>query len=513
MDFPGFCGPSYQLTNRYSAVERTVNWFCVPNETGGDERKFKVDLSPFPANAAFCTLPVPAPYNQPNRGLLELRGVCYGVNGTIVFSINSAGTFTNIGTVQNDGKPVSMVANGTGQIFIASAGLGYVIPNGGGAGSLIPILTTSFLGASDVTFQDGYFLVITPNSNQFQISGTDTAPLGDGTVWDAANISVQAGQADLISALLSWREYVYMFGLRRSQVYYNAGPNAPGGFPFQSYNDTFMEEGLAAPFSLQALGDSIIWISEDARGRRGCWRTSTFQPLRISTFAVEQAWQGYSTVADAVAFPFTWMGHVFYQVTFPAANATWVYDATASQLMGRQIWCERQFLNAQNQLGARPEMFHCFCYGQHLVGSGGTDGNPGAIYQYSLATPIYDCGVDIGGAQRQVPVVYDRICPHMWEGNKRVIYDRIEFEMLRGVALDGGGAGSAPVVMLRWSNDGGYTFGPEHTVPIGLIGQYGWRAYFLRCGYARDRVFWLRCSDPVYWSITAAELELRPCSA
>ena len=218
MDFPGFCGPSYQLTNRYSAVERTVNWFCVPNETGGDERKFKVDLSPFPANAAFCTLPVPAPYNQPNRGLLELRGVCYGVNGTIVFSINSAGTFTNIGTVQNDGKPVSMVANGTGQIFIASAGLGYVIPNGGGAGSLIPILTTSFLGASDVTFQDGYFLVITPNSNQFQISGTDTAPLGDGTVWDAANISVQAGQADLISALLSWREYVYMFGLRRSQV-------------------------------------------------------------------------------------------------------------------------------------------------------------------------------------------------------------------------------------------------------------------------------------------------------
>src|SRR5579862_3041597 len=188
--FEGFCGPSYQLDNRYAAIERLVNWYTVPNETR-EEKKYELALSPSPGNAPFCALPVPAPFNQPNRGLLELRGAAYGVNGNVVFSIDNAGHFTQIGLVQNDGKPVSMVANGNGQIFIASAGKGYVIPNNGGAGSLIAV-GGGLLGASFATFQDGYIIVITPNSNQFQISGTDANPLGDSTQWDPANVSIQA---------------------------------------------------------------------------------------------------------------------------------------------------------------------------------------------------------------------------------------------------------------------------------------------------------------------------------
>ena len=116
--FDGFCGPSYQLDDRYAAIERLVNWYTVPNESS-EEKKFHLGLSPAPGNQAFSALPVPAPFNQPNRGLLELRGKAYGVNGNIVFSLNQNGVFTNIGTVLNDGNPVSMVANGNGQIFIA----------------------------------------------------------------------------------------------------------------------------------------------------------------------------------------------------------------------------------------------------------------------------------------------------------------------------------------------------------------------------------------------------------
>ena len=170
--FPGFVGPSYQLANQYATIERTVNWHLVANEAAAEESKFRLGLEPAPGNQPFGTLPVPAPFNQPNRGLLELRGVAYGVNGTVVFSIDSAGTYTNIGAVFSDGKPCSMVANGNGQIFIASAGQGYVIQTGGGAGSLVgPVCAASY-----ATFQDGYIIVITPNSNQFQIAATTTRP-------------------------------------------------------------------------------------------------------------------------------------------------------------------------------------------------------------------------------------------------------------------------------------------------------------------------------------------------
>lgn len=457
--FPGFVGPSYELSNRYSAIERTCNWYLVANEAFG-ENKFHLGFEPSPGNQAFSTLPVPAPFNQPNRGLLEMRGAAYGVNGDIAFAVDATGAFIKLGHLVNDGNPVSMVANGTGQIFIASSGLGYVLPSGIAPNSLVAITTTDFLGASYATFQDGYVIVVTPSSNGIQISGSQDVPLGDATLWDAGNVSIQAGQADLLVAALSSREYLRLFGQRRSQIYYDVGSSGSGAFPFQSYNETFVETGCGAAFSIADMGDSLVWIGEDARGRRACWRDNAFQPVRISTFAIEQIWDSYVRVDDAVAFPFIWKGHLMYQITFPSAfesavrfplgathgaytAATWVYDATVSGLLNRPIWNERQYQTAQGYTVGRPELFHCYCYGKHLVGSGGVDGNPGAIYQYA------DCGTT----------------------NKN------------------------PQMLLRWSNDGGNTFDPEQNMPVGLMGQYTQLVYWNRCGYSRDRVFWLRYAE------------------
>lgn len=524
--FEGFVGPSYQLPNKYATIERTINWQLVANEAAGEEKKFGMALEPSPGNAPFCQLPVPVPFNQPCRGLLELRGTAYGVNGDTVFSIDANGNFTNIGMLEVDANPVSMVANGNGQIFIASAGKGYVIPNGGGAGSLLPV-RGGLLGASYATFQDGYVIVVVPNSNQFQISGTDDIPLGDATQWDAANVSVQAGQADKLRAIISSREYLRLLGARRSQVYYDAGNQGIGAFPFQSYNETFIETGISAVFSLADTGSGLIWIGEDARGRRACWQDHAFQPQRISTFAVEARWDAYDRIDDAIAFTMIWQGHLQYVVTFPSAKikygllapippsmigATWVYDVSMSELLGRPIWFERSYQTALGYAVARSEQFHCFCYGKHLVGSAGLDGNPGAIYQYST-TQYTDCGTDANGAQSQQPIVRDRISPHVFNGNKRVIYNRIEFELARGVGLDAGAFGADPQLLLRWSNDGGNAYGPEQNMPAGKIGQYGQRVYWNTCGYGRDRVFWLRATDPVYWGIVGAELDTIGCSS
>ena len=448
--FPGFIGPSYQLANRYAAIERTVNWYVVANEAP-EEGKFHLGFEPSPGNQMFCFLPVPPPFNQPCRGLLELRGKAYGVNGTVVFSIDANGNYTNLGAVASDGKPVSMVANGNGQIFIASAGQGYVI-----AGSAVFPAGAGFLGAADSTFQDGYIIVVTPGTNQFQISGSQDVPLGDATLWDAGNVSAQAGQADLLVAARSSREYLRLFGQRRSQVLYDAGSGGIGAFPFQSYNETFIETGCGAQFSIADLGDSWVWIGQDARGVRACWRDGAFQPQRISTFAIEQIWEGYARIEDAVAFPYLWQGHLMYRITFPSAfksslgvftAASWEYDATVSDLLKRHVWHERAYQTPLGYSVGRPELFHCYCYGLHLVGSGGADGNPGAIYQMG----------------------------HLGTINQ------------------------SPQLLLRWSNDGGNTWGNEQNIPLGLQGQYGALAYYNRCGYARDRVFWLRYAEETEW--------------
>jgi len=343
--FAGFIGPSYQLSNRWAAIERCANWFLVPVESSY-ETKSRVVFDPFPGNRQFSALPLAPPFNQPCRGLLENRGAVYGVNGTCVYILLPSGAMQQLGNIVSDGKPVSMTANGNGQIGISSAGRFWVFEPAGWAAE-VPV-GDKFLGSGVITFQDGYVIAVTPNSNQFQISGTDDIPIGDMRVWDAANVSIQAGQADNLRAVLSSREYLRLFGHRRSQVYQNVGSAGIGGFPFQSYNETFIETGLAAPFGLCDLGQSVVWIGEDARGQRAAWRDIAFQPQRISTFAVELAWGGYPTVEDATCFPFIWQGHLMVRFDFPSAQpvfdgaaqngASWVYDDTASALLQRPIW-------------------------------------------------------------------------------------------------------------------------------------------------------------------------------
>ena len=379
VNFDGFIGPSYLLDNKYASVERLVNWYLVANEASSEEKKFTYAAFPMPGNAQFCELPVPNPFNFPNRGLIELRGRVFGVNGPTVFELTSAGVFVNVGAVTNDDEPCNMVANGNGQIFIASAGQGYVIPAAAGAGSLISIPILEFLGASYATMQDNYIIVTTPDSNQFQISGDTGTPIGDATLWDATFIQQLSGQADYLRAVISSREYVRFMGARRSQVWQDVGGS---GFPFSGYNQTFIETGIGAAFSLTDLGDSLIWIGEDQRGSRACWKDPAFSPKRVSNSAVEQAWQGYETIADAVAFSYIWKGNLLWQVTFPTANRTWVYDVTTSELVQRHIWYERSHMDVNRDLIARPERFHCYAFGLHLVGSCGTDGLPGAIHQY-----------------------------------------------------------------------------------------------------------------------------------
>lgn len=504
--FPELCGESYSFINKYAAIEQCVNWYPVSNESKGD-RQFPLTLAPSPSNAAFSTNHNTSPFNQAARGLFTFRQTAYGVNGTCFFEINASGVMTNRGTVLSDGAPCTFAANYTGQIFIASFNHGYVYDT---ASTTFTDLTgnADFLGSSFVTFQDGYMIVLNPiptYPNQIQISGNDTTPVGDATVWSALNISAQAGQSDYLRCILSCREYVRLWGQRRSQVFTNVGAGGVGQFPFQTYNETFIETGIASPWSAANMGDSLIWIGEDDRGVRSAWMDPAFQPHRVSTYAVEQQWQSYSIITDAVSFSFIWNGHLMYQVTFQTAGHTWVYDHTESTLQGRPIWHERTALISGVEI-ARAERYHCYCYNKHLVGSVGTDGAPGAVYYYSDT----QYGDTAGNPQFLIPMNRTRVTPHIWNGFNRIIYNRIEFEVARGV---GNSDSPNPVINLSWSDDGGQTFGAPVTIAVGAAGQFGKRVFYDRLGYSRDRVFKIVCSDLVYWGLIGAQLSLTPCAS
>lgn len=504
----GFCEPSYQLTNKFAAVERTINWTLAPNETRGSESHYTGILEPTPGTIPFGPLPVPRPFNQRVRGLLGYRGLVFGVSGTAAWytkNLSLAGGLVTcpasglqfLGLVVDDGSPVSIVGNGSGQIFVSTAsGNGYVI---------YPTFTDlstnpGFLGSSYCTFQDGYIIVVTPRSqlapgayNQIQISGTMATPVGDATQWDASFISEAIGQSDVLKAVISSREFLRLMGAARSQVFYNSGAT----FPFVSYNSTYIEHGTMAPFSVVDLGDSLMWLGQDYRGVTACFRDFAFAPEAVSTWAIEQQWTKYPipALARATAFSYVWQGHKKYQITFPQAvppsdtggaylNATWEYDATASRIIGKPVWTELQFQRWDGVPCGLATPYHAFLNfsdasslldnwlsgwpSAHIVGSDGSDGNPGALYQLS-ANVFTNAAADPTGNQYRQPIIRTRITPHLYDSDKRIQYNRLTFDCTRGVGAIASAATSAASFTVTVTDADGHTASVTCTIPAGCV--------------------------------------------
>lgn len=64
-----------------------------------------------------------------------------------------------------------------------------------------------------------------------------------------------------------------------------------------------------------------------------------------------------------------------------------------------------------------------------------------------------------------------------------------------------------PLVMIRASKDGGFTWGNERRVSAGRVGEYFNRINAWQWGQGRDWVFEVSCTDPVLWNLVGAYLD------
>jgi len=223
------------------------------------------------------------------------------------------------------------------------------------------------------------------------------------------------------------------------------------------------------------------------------FRADGYSPVRISTHAVEHALQDYVragiTIADAVAFTYQEDGHTFYVLNFPTAKATWVYDSST------QLWHERgTWDESSTQYEAWRPQSHCFAFNKHLVG----DRALGTIYEMSLDN-YTDAG---GGVLRRM-----RRTPHVTVEQESLFYHKFQIELETGLGLSSG-QGDDPQAMVRWSDDGGQTWGHEHWVSAGKQGDYSARAIWRRLGRGRNRVFEVVVTDPIPWRMIQAYLSV-----
>lgn len=517
MRLAGFAGPAYRSQSKIAAADQCINLYPETIETTGQKVLYGT-----PGLQLHCTLP-----KSPVRALWAGDNRLFAVALDTLYEVFADGTYAVVGAISNDVGPATIVSNGN-QLAIQS-GTFLWVSNGGAptmpafppfSGTVSTNSTSvtwvdgdqfdpSFVGAIDINgvpytvasvtnptnlvltatagfqtavpylvgtptavlasalcYLDGYFIILEPNSNKVRVSD----PL-NGLSWHELDFAIRLGGQDRLVTIFADHEELWLLGQKTTEVWYNSG-NA--GFPFEPIEGAFIDEGIIAKDSVAKVAGAILWLGGDDRGVGWVMAATGYQPKRVSTFAVEYAISTYSTITDAVAYTYTEKGHSFYVLTFPTANATWVYDVTEN------AWHQRCEGSTNNQSIGR---YHATTFGGvHFVGSGTT----GRIYKQSIS--YY---ADDGATIRRL-----RTAPHVVDGLKWLFYRRLELQMQMGL-VPGSGPGSAPVVSLEVSSDGGNTFGAPLTVAAGAAGQFTRRAIWRRLGRARDRVFRFTMTEPI----------------
>jgi hypothetical protein len=463
-------GSSYVARSVNAADNRMVNLFPEIVPEGGKEAAF---LQRAPGLRRLATVGA-----GPIRGMWNYGGNGYVVSGTTLYKINSSYVSSVLGTVSGTG-PVSMADNGT-QLFVACNGPSYIY--NAQTSAFAQITDPDFPGALTVSYLDGYFVFIEPNSQKVWVT-----QLLDGTSIDPLDFASAEGSPDnLVSSIVDHRE-VWLFGTNSVEVWYDAGLS---DFPLTRIQGAYNEIGCAATYSVAKLDNALFWLGADARGNGIVYRANGYTGQRVSTHAVEWQIQQYSTISDAVAYTYQQDGHAFYVLIFPTAQKTWVYDVSTG------AWHERAGFS-NGSFTRHPSNCQMNFNNEIIVG----DYANGNIYAFDL-----DVYTDNGSAQKWLRSW--RALPTGQNNLFRTAHHALQLDCQTGVGIVSG-QGSDPQVMLRWSDDGGHTWSNEHWRSMGKIGEYGYRTIWRRLGMTtkiRDRVYELSGTDPVKLSIMGAEL-------
>lgn len=464
-----FIGPSYNVEAKSFDVQRSINLYPIISEVGNS--KSVSALRKTPGLKLFATAP-----GGPTRGSISsTSGRCFTVSAQYFVEINSDGSTTTRGTLNTQSVRVSIAENNT-QIMVVDGLNGWIFTKSTNVWA--QITDGDFPVSSYVTQQDGYFICIQDDTQNFYISA-----LADGFSWAPLDFTTVESSADNLIAVISDHENLWCFGNRSIEVYQNTGAAA---FPFERISGAVIQTGCEAPFTIAKFANSIAWLGTDEQGQGVVWLASGYAPQRISTAAVERAIASVANFSTAWSFVYHEQGHLFYCLQIPGLKTTWCFDAQTQQ------WHERMWLNKDTN-DTELHRASCFMFfnKMNLIG----DRVTGKIYRMSL-----DYQDDDGVEQ-----VWTRISPHQQDEKRLLSYASFELDMELGGGLTTG-QGSDPQVMLKYSNDGGVTYSSELWRTTGKIGEYKTRVVWRQLGVARDRVFYVSGSDPIFTQINEATI-------
>jgi hypothetical protein len=439
-----FCGPTYNAVSPNLNCSRSVNFYP---ELAPDGSRSVMALIGTPGTVLWAGLG-----KNTIRGMHVFNGLLYVVSGNGLYSVSPSGAVSSIpGTLASTVGRVQMKNNG-----LAASGIGgnQLMITDGANGYIYNVNTGIFTTISGggwpgkpttLDYIDGYFVIGVAGSMSAYASN-----LYDGTTWNALATSPVSASPDPIQCVFNLHQQLWIIKQHTSEVWYDAGTPTSTGFPFARMSGAVIDYGTVAPWSV-ARGDNSIFFLASARNNDagefvGVVELAGGTPQIISTAAITYQMGQFTTITDAFGYCYSEGGHTFYVLTFPSANATFVYDASTLMWHERSSWTGSPYAIGRH-VG---NCYACF-NGLHLVGDYGN----GNIYQ--MKTGAYTDNGQPLVSMRTAQMLFDT------QGFEPVAIHRLIVDAEMGVG------GSAA---LSWSDDGGHTWSNEHPASLGALGQY-----------------------------------------
>lgn len=455
-------GASYQSRSKPLSVQQTVNFYQQANEQGKDT----FVLMPFPG------LKTLGNETGLDRGLTRMSEICYQVKGEILYEIDRLGNHIDRGVIP--GTQRCIFGNDGVNLFI-------VVPNdrvwqySADSNSLAEVTDQAISGSLSVDFFNNQFIYTKP-----QLS--TVSKVGNGAE-SSGSINEETLPDDLVRDFV-FDEVIYRSGTRSIVGWYNSGVGDP---PIDKLQGRIFNVGVDSVYSMAKTDEAFYWLGDD----KAIYRARAGVKERISTDAISDFLE-LNVTNDAIANTFTFQGQNFYQITFPTANKTFVYNEGLGQLG----WFE---LSSGINGGKYQATSILQCYGKILC----ADETNGNIYE--LDRKVFTNNSETIKRVRVTGAINGDL---LGAKGRRIQMSKAKFIMSTGNGLISG-QGENPRILVEYSDDGGRTWEHGEWPEIGRLGENTLQVEWCNLESFYERFVRISVTDPVEIDIYSATIDLR----
>lgn len=286
---------------------------------------------------------------------------------------------------------------------------------------------------SSIAFLGGYAFAARAGSRRFYFSADS------GATWDGLDYLSAEQSTDYIVGLMVVVDQLWVFCQRHVEIFFLTGDDEA---PVQRAQGRLFDKGALARDAIVRLDNTVFWVGHDGIVYRG-----ESVPQRVSDHGIEER-IALSSAETIGAWSYSWKGHLFYVLQL--TDETLIYDVATQQWheagsYGLPRWRARWGLQV----------------GRDIVAADDRESR-----LWTLSDGVYE---DDGAAiERMFTILVDQ----------PGFVDSLKLDMSAGEVKD---PNFAPGLLeMRFSRDGGNTFGEWRQRDMGKQGEYRARIGFNR---------------------------------